>query len=184
MEDLIAVGFPGKHRAAEVLAELEAINAEGMIDLTDAVAAYRTDDGRLRIDQSVHPTTKEGAGLGALLGGLLGAVLAAPLTGGATAVGAAAAIGAGAVTFGSVGVVAGGLEAEEWKTIYGVPEEFVKRVGGMVQPGTSAIFARIRSEQDPVAVAKRFEGYGGTVLRTRLPAAQAAQVQQTIAARA
>lgn len=183
MQDLIAVGFAGKHRAAEVLAELEEIDAVGMIELADAVAVYRTDDGRLRVDQSMNPTTKEGAALGAVIGGLLGAVLAAPLTGGATAVGAAAAIGAGAVTLGSVGVVAGGLETEEWKTIYGVPDEFVKQVGGMVQPGTSAIFARIRREQDPVAVARRFEGYGGTVLHTRLPAAQAAQVQQAIAAR-
>lgn len=183
MQDLIAIGFAGKHRAAEVLAELEEMHAEGIIDFADAVAVYRTDDGRLRIDQSMHPTPEQGATLGALIGGLLGALITAPLTGGATAVGAAAAIGAGAVTVGSVGVVAGGLETEEWKTTYGVPDEFVNGVGGMVQPGRSAIFARIRRDEDPVAVARRFEGYGGTVLHTRLPAGQAERVQQAIAAR-
>ena len=61
-ENLIVVGFPGKHRASEVLGQLEQVTYDWALELKDAVAAYRTDDGRLRVDQSVQPTTKEGAG--------------------------------------------------------------------------------------------------------------------------
>ena len=183
MRDLIVVGFPGKHRAAEVLGQLQQLNEEWTIDLSDAVAVYRTDDGKLRVDQSVQLTTKEGGAMGGLLGALLGGLLAAPFTLGASAAAAATAIGVSAVGMGSVGAVAGAVDADDWKTEYGVPEDFVQQVGGMVQAGTSAVFAQIRTNQDPAVLAKRFAGYGGTVLRTSLPPVKAAQVQQTIAAR-
>jgi len=181
MRDLIVVGFPGKHRAAEVLGQLQALNDESTIALADAVAVYRTDDGRLRIDQSVQPTTKEGAAMGGLLGALLGGIIAAPFTAGVSAAAAAAAVGTGALGLGTIGAVVGGTDAGDWKDDYGVSEAFVKQVGGVVQPGASAVFAVIRTG-DPVGLAKRFQGYGGTVLRTSLKPGQVAKVQQTIAA--
>jgi uncharacterized membrane protein len=179
MQDLIVVGFQGTRRASEVLGQLQALNEDWTIDLNDAVAVYRTDDGKLRIDQSVQPTSKEGGAMGGLLGGLLGALIAAPFTAGVSAAAAAAVVGVGALGFGSVGALAGADDAADWKEDYGVPEDFVKQVGGMVQPGSSAVFAVIRTG-DPVAIAERFRGYGGTVLRTSLTPQQAAKVQQTI----
>jgi uncharacterized membrane protein len=183
MQDLIAVGFSGTHRAAEVLRQMQSLDAKGAVDLADAVAVYRTEDGRLRIDRSVEATSKEGAGLGGLVGAIVGGVIAAPLTAGASVAAAATAVGVGALGFGSIGAVVGATDATEWKAKYGVPEEFVQQVGGMVQPGTSAVFALVRSDEDPVAIAKRFRGYGGTLLRTTLASAKAARVQKTIAAR-
>jgi uncharacterized membrane protein len=181
MRDLIVVGFPGKHRAAEVLGQLQDLDEDWTIDLDDAVAVYRTDDGKLRVDQSVQPTTKEGGALGGLFGGLLGALIAAPFTAGVSAAAAATAVGVGALGFGSIGAAAGAVDAEDWKDDYGVPESFVTEVGGVVKPGASAVFAVIRTG-DPLVVANRFRGYGGTVLRTSLTPDQAAKVQQTIAA--
>ena len=64
-----------------------------------------------------------------------------------------------------------------------MPEEFVQQVSGVVQPGNSAVFALVRSDEDPVAIARHFRGYGGTVLRTTLVSAKAARVQKAIAAR-
>jgi hypothetical protein len=96
MADLIVVGFEGTRRAAEVLHQVQALNENWTVDLRDAVAAYRTHDGRLRVDQSVMPTSTEGAAWGGLLGGLLGAILAAPFTGGASV--AAAAMGTSTAT--------------------------------------------------------------------------------------
>ena len=183
MRDLIAVGFKGKHRAAEVLGQIQSLDARGKIDLADAVAVYRSDIGRLRIDQSVQPTSKEGGAIGGLIGVILGAALAAPFTLGASAAVAATAVGAGALGGGSIGAVVGAVDAEDWKADYGVPEDFVKQVGGLVQPGSSAIFALIRTDQDPVVLAKHFAGYGGTLLRTSLSKQKAERVQQTIAAR-
>jgi len=183
MQDLIAVGFPGMHRAAEALRQLQSLDATGTIDLPDAIAVYRTDDGRLHVERGVEATSKEGAALGGLVGAILGGVLAAPLTAGASAAAAAVTVGFGALGIGSVGAAVGATDASEWKAKYGVPDEFVEQVSGMVQPGTSAVFAMVRSDKDPVAIAKRFKGYGGTVLRTTLAPAKAARVQKTIAAR-
>lgn len=168
MADLVVVGFEGKHRAAEVLGQLEDLEAAWTIDLKDAVAAYRTDDGKLRIDRSVQPTSKEGAAGGAVLGGLLGAILAAPFTGGVSAAVAATAVGASAATFGVTGAAVGYDDARTWKETAGISEDFVKQVGGMVQPGHSAVFVLARSS-NPKTVAEQFRGYGGTVLSSTLP---------------
>jgi len=183
MQDLIAVGFSGTHRAAEVLRQMQSLDAKGTIDLADAVAVYRAEDGRLHVDRSVEATRQEGAALGGLVGAILGGVIAAPLTAGASVVGAAATLGFGALSIGAVGAAVGANDATEWKATYGVPDDFVEQVSGMVQPGTSAVFAVVESDKDPVTIARRFKGYGGTVLRTTLAPTKAARVQKTIAAR-
>ncbi len=182
MRDLIAVGFPGKHRASEVLEQLLSLDWKGKIDLKDAVAVYRTENGRLRVDSSVQPTSKEGGFSGGILGALLGGILAAPFTAGASAAVAAGAVAAGAATFGTAGALIGAADAEDWKATWGVPEDFVQEVGGMVQPGTSAVFAQIEAK-DPRGVVERFRGSGGTVLRTTIKPAAAKKLQETITAR-
>ena len=182
MRDLIVVGFQGTHRASEVLSQLQDLQENWVLELDDAVAAYRTDDGRLRIDQSVNPTTKEGGAMGGVVGAMLGALLAAPFTGGASAAVAATAMGASAAGAGMLGAAAGADDAANFKDTYGVSEDFVKQVGGLIQPGNSAVFAEIRAA-DPQSVAERFRGYGGTILRTSLPPDKAAKIQDTIRAR-
>ena len=177
--ELMVIGFDGKHRAAEVLNQLETMHDSFAIDLQDAVAVYRTDDGKLRVDQSVEPTTKEGAAWGALLGGMIGAALLAPITLGASTAVAASAIGASAATLGLTGAVIGADEADTWKTTYGISDDFVEQVGGMVRPGQSAVFVLARAS-NPVTVAEKFRGYGGTVLRTTLPKAAAAKFEQVM----
>ena len=179
MAELVVVGFEGKHRAAEVLNQVQAMDLSYEIDLKDAVAVYRTDDGKLRTDLSVQPTTKEGAAWGAMVGGLIGAALLAPFTAGASAAAAATTIGAGFFTGGVTGAAIGADDADVWKTTYGISDDFVKQVGGMVQPGQSAVFVLARTS-DPVAVAERFRGYGGTVLRTTLSKQAAAKFEQVM----
>jgi uncharacterized membrane protein len=180
MAELVVIGFEGKHRAAEVLDQLEVLNDLWAIDLKDAVAVYRTDDGRLRLDRSVQPTTGEGAAGGALLGGMIGALLMAPFTAGISAAAAAAAIGAGAATFGLTGAAIGADDAASFKEDFGISDEFVKQVGGMVQPGQSAVFVLARAS-DPKTVAEQFRGYGGKVLRTTLPSDAAARFEKLMA---
>src|SRR5437899_12907893 len=104
MAQLIVVGFKrDMYRASEVLNQLQSMNYDWVVDLHDAVAAYRDYNGKLRIDQSYQMTTGEGAGLGGLWGALIGLTLAAiPFTGGASAV-AAGTLAAGAATVAAVG---------------------------------------------------------------------------------
>ena len=179
MAELVVVGFEGKHRAAEVLNQVQGMDLSYEIDLRDAVAAYRTDDGQLRIDQSVQPTTKEGAAWGAMVGGLIGAALLAPFTAGASAAVAATALGTGALTGGVTGAAIGAVDADTWKQTYGISDDFVNQVGGMVQPGQSAVFVLARAS-NPVAVAEKFRGYGGKVLSTTLPKESAAKFEQVM----
>lgn len=180
MNNLIVVGFHGKHRAAEVLDQLERLHEAWVIDLEDAVAVYRRDNGTLRMDESLTPTEAEGVGVGASLGILVGAMLAAPFTAGASAAAAATALGVGAVSGGTVGAIAGGTDAYDWKEQFGISDDFVREVGGMIQPGDSAVFALLRAG-DPEEVSKHFTGYGGTILSTTLDPLTAVKVQDRIA---
>lgn len=182
MYELVAVGFKGTHRASEVLNQVQSLDDQWTLYLRDGVAVYRTENGKLHIDQSVQPTSKSGAAWGGMLGGLLGALLAAPFTAGASVAAAGAAVGAGALAFGVPGAVLGADDAETWKDTYGVPEDYVKQVSGMVQPGQSAIIV-YADAKDPEFIAERFRGYGGKVLRTTLPPEKAMKLQEAIAVR-
>jgi len=180
-DNLIVVGFHGKHRSSEVLSQLQELAYDWKLDLKDAVAAYRTDDGELRVDKSVQPTVKEGAAYGAILASVLGALITAPFTGGLSVAAAATKIGVGALTAGTVGGAMAADDTEKFKRDYGISDEFVKEVGGMIQPGNSAVFA-IVGGADPERVAEQFRGYGGTILRTTLSSPVAERVQDTLRA--
>ena len=183
MAQLIVVGFKrDMYRASEVLNQLQAMNDDWVMDLHDAVAVYRDYKGKLRVDQSYQMTTGEGAGWGGLWGSLIGLTLAIPFTGGATAP-AAGALAAGALAGGALGAGAGALDASWWKDEFGIPDEFVKQVGAMIQPGDSAIYALLRTA-DPETVANQFRGYGGTILSTTLSGNQQAKVEDVLHSRA
>jgi len=182
--ELIVVGFKkDMYRASEVLNELLNLNDNWVVDLHDAVAAYRDYNGKLRVDQSYQMTTGEGAAWGGLWGLLIGATLAIPFTAGASAAAAAGAIAAGAAGGTAIGAGAGAIDASSWKDEFGIPDDFVKQVSTMVQPGDSAIYAILRVG-DPDVVADQFRGYGGTILRTTLTHDQQAQVEKVLSASA
>ena len=176
MSNLIVVGFKkDMYRASQVLNELSQMNYDWVVDLQDAVAVYRDYSGKLRVDQSYQMTTGEGAAWGGLWGSLIGltfAAIVAPFTAGASA-----AVAAGTLAAGAVG--GGALDAYSWKDDFGISEDFVNNVGGMVQPGDSAIFALVRFA-DPTILAERFRGYGGTVLQSSLTKEQSDKVQAVL----
>jgi uncharacterized membrane protein len=123
-------------------------------------------------------TTGEGAAWGGFWGLLIGATLAIPFTAGASAA-AAGALAAGAVGGTALGAGLGAVDAASYKDEFGVPDEFVERVGAMIQPGDSAIYAILRVG-DPDKVAEKFRGYGGTILRTTLSKDQQAKVEKVL----
>ena len=180
MPQLIVVGFKNDmYRASEVLNRLTAMDTDWGVDLHDAVAVYRDENGKLRVDQSYQLTTGQGAGWGLLWGSLIGLTLAAiPFTGGASAA-AASTLAAGAAAGGLLGAGAGALDASWWKDEFGIPEDFVNQVSAAVQPGDSAIFALLRTA-DPAYMAEQFRGYGGTVLQTTLSPEQSDKVQAVL----
>ena len=177
-QELIVAGFAGTRRASEVLTELRQHERELAIDLEDAVAVHRTDDGQLRTDQSTHLTSGDGARRGIALGGLIGALLATPLTGGLSAAAAMTTLGVGAVTGGMAGAASGAGDASAWKEEHGISDDFVTEVGDMIQSGDSAIFALVRSE-NPDSVAEQFLRAGGRILRLMLGSRDARSAPDT-----
>jgi uncharacterized membrane protein len=73
----------------------------------------------------------------------------------------------------------GSDDAAGEKEKYGISETFVRQVGGMVQPGQSAVFF-VGESDDPAKIAEHFRGYGGTILRTTLRPEQAKRLQQVL----
>ena len=184
MAELIVVGFKkDMYRASDVLNQLQRMNEDWAVDLHDAVAVYRDHNGKLRVDQSFQMTTGEGAGWGGLWGSLIGATLAVPFTGGASGAAVAGALAAGALGGGALGASWGALDASWWKDEFGIPDEFVKQIGAMVQPGDSAVYALLRTA-NPDKVAQAFRGYGGTILSTTLNRDQENKVENVLSGKA
>ena len=180
MEELIVVGFKGNtQRASGVLDELRVLDDDWITQLDDAIAVHRGLEGKLVMDQSYKPTGKQGAAWGGALGLLIGATLAIPFTAGASAAVAAGAVAAGAFGGAALGATTGGLDATFWKDEFGIPEDFVREVSALVEPGSSAIYALLDSE-DPELVAARFQSLGGTVIRTTLTAGQKVRIDKAL----
>jgi uncharacterized membrane protein len=179
MAELIVVGFKGTGRAADMLDQLQGIAGDWTVDLQDAVAVYRDNNGTLRLDENTEPTEEQGAGMGALWGGLLGVLIAIPFTSGAAAAATAAALATGALGGGALGAATGMLSVDWWRNDFGLTEDFVRSVSAMIQPGDSAIFALLRTA-NPKLVADQFRGYGGKILQTTLTPEQSKKLQQIL----
>lgn len=169
MHDLVVVRFHGVQRASTVLSELLVLANDGKLDLFDAVSAYRTDDGALRIDESVQTRTEDGARWGAVFGGMFGAAIAGPFTAGLSFAAAIAIAIAGALGGGTIGARIGAQNASAAKENYGIPDDFVQHVGSMIGPGDSAIFATL-VKRNPAALEDALRSYGGDLVRTVLKA--------------
>lgn len=151
MSTLIAVSFDQKGQAADVLNNLLALQQEYLLDLEDAVVAVRDDDGKVKIKQAVD-LTAAGALHGGLWGSLIGLILGGPLgmllAGGTTA---------------AFGAIAGSLND------YGIDDQFIKRVGNELKPGTSALFILLRRVvEDKVFDALKNQGIQGSIIKTSL----------------
>ena len=88
--------------------------------------------------------------------------------------------GEGAGWGGLFGGLVGALDAQDWKETFGISEDFVQRVGTMVQTGDSAVFVLARTI-NPDLVAGAFKGYGGTVLRTSFDRTQEEAIRAALA---
>ncbi|GAB4041647.1 DUF1269 domain-containing protein [Spirosoma jeollabukense] len=149
MNKLIAVSFNEKAQAAEVLNKLVGLQQDYLLDLEDAVVVVRDDDGKVRIRQSVN-LTAEGAAQGGLWGALIGLILGGPL--GMLLAGSTTAV---------FGAIAGSLSD------YGIDDEFIKRVGNELKPGSSALFILLRQLVED-KVLDQLNGVHGQLIKTSL----------------
>jgi uncharacterized membrane protein len=167
MSDLVVLDFDGIHTADEVLNKLRSLQKENLIDLEDACVVERGEDGRVHIKQAVNLTSMgatRGGLSGAFWGTLVGLLFLNPLAG--MAIGALAGAGAGAL--------AGSLAD------YGINDDFVKRLGETIPPGSSALFVLVKSVTLD-KVLPEIEPYKPRVLRTSLSNEAEAKLKATLA---
>ena len=156
--NLVVITYPDEHRAAEVLATLQRMQSQYLIDLEDAVYVTKGMDGKLKLHQTTN-LAGAGAAWGGLWGLLIGLLFFVPIAG--MAIGAAS------------GALLGNLAD------YGIDDKFAKQLSATMTPGSSAIFVLVR-RSTPDKVVPEIAKFGGTVMRTSLPKETEAKLQEAL----
>jgi uncharacterized membrane protein len=154
MSNLVVLGFDGIHTADEVLNKLRSLQKEYLIDLEDACVVEREKGGKVFVKQAVNLTAlgaAAGGSRGALWGALVGLLFLNPLAG----------MAIGALTGAGAGALSGSL------TDYGIPDDFVKKLGQTIPENSSALFVLFRSVNED-KVLPEIEPFKPRVLRTSL----------------
>ena len=161
MSNLVAVAFPSRATAEEVMATLGRLQTEHAIELEDAVIVTRDDKGKVKLHQS-NKLAAGGAVGGALWGGLIGLIFFVPLFG--MAIGAATGAATGALTD------------------VGVDDNFMKDLGSKLQPGGAAVIVLI-ARSTPDKVLPEIAPFGGEVIQTSLDDEAEERLKHVLAAR-
>ena len=145
MSDLVFIAFESEKHAEEVREKVLEMQREYLIEVEDAVIAVRDENGRVKLNQLIHPA-RTGAVSGAFWGMLIGWLFLMPVAG--AAVGAAG------------GALGGSL------VDVGINDDDMKRQANeALKPGTAGLFLLIR-KMTTDKVLEDLKGVGGTVIRT------------------
>jgi len=149
MNFLVVAVFTDALQAEHERLDLLQMLRERVIDLDEVAVAVRETTGKVVLHHATH-LTLPGALSGGFLGTLVGVILLNPVF---------AVLGFAAGTL--VGAVSGSLMD------IGVEDEFVEELAEHLKPGTSALFALVKSETEDKVVEKLRKA-GGRVLQTSL----------------
>jgi uncharacterized membrane protein len=175
---LIVVAFRDRYRASEVLNELRRRNWSWVTDLDHGVVVRWDKQAKVRVQLSVDPATKDDAAWARVWSSFLNLSLFLPVTRG---------IPDAVVEL----VTASGAGSEEdtrlisdarwwWTENVGLPKEFIRDVGAIVQPGDSALFTLLLTDK-PITALKQLRNYGGTVLHSSLGPEQDKKLRAVLA---
>jgi uncharacterized membrane protein len=146
MSTLVAIAYPDKSTADEVVATLGRLSKEHLISLEDAVVVTRDDKGKVKLHQT-NKIVAGGAAGGALWGGLIGLIFFVPLLG----------MAVGAATGAATGALAD----------VGVDDNFMKDLGAKLESGGAALIVLVRSSTSD-KVLPEIAHFGGEVIQTSL----------------
>lgn len=158
MSELIVIGFDTEQKAEEVRERLLSLQKTHIIRLEDAVVATKRENGRVKLSQIASPATS-GALAGGFWGLLIGALFLMPHIG----------------LF--VGAASGGLAGA--LTDVGVDDDFMRELGDVLQPGSSALFLLVRRMTEDKLL-DELQGVGGKVLRTSLDHSKEQQLRDAL----
>jgi uncharacterized membrane protein len=160
MSDLVFIAFDSEQKAEEVRDKILGMQREYLIEVGDAVIATRDENGRVKLNQLMHPAAS-GAVSGAFWGMLIGWIFLMPLAG--------AAVGAASGALGGL-LVDVGINEDEMRT----------QANEALKPGTAGLFLLIR-KMTTDKVLEDLKGVGGTVIRTSFDHAKENALKEALA---
>lgn len=172
--ELIVVGFQGTYRAAQVLTELRQREVH-LFDLDQAITVSWEDRRNFIVQQSINLSREEGSRWARLWGAFIGATLFQPFTERLTV--AAAKVASREVSNRNGESTA--LTRNWWVSDVGIPDNFVRDVGALVQPGESAIIT-LAEEFDPQLTHNVLRDCGGSMIYTSLSCEQVNKVKKEL----
>jgi len=175
MSELIMIAYKDQYRASEVLNELQRREWEWVGDLDHAVVVRHDEKDRYRVLLSVDPTTREEEPWARMWGSLISLVLADSISQGMVRAVREVSWSSG----GEFDSQEESLNATWWVESICITREFIRDAGAMIQPGDSALFMLLKTE-NPYAALKTLRNYGGTLLRTTLSAEQDARLIEVL----
>ena len=166
MSELIVVAFRDQYRAAEVLNELRRREWDWACDLDDAVTVTLDGNGRVRIQLNVDLSPGETARWIDLWRSLLSITLFMPTLG---SLAASRIQTPGSVTGNGGPSKSAGIQCDAawWKEDFRISEAFLRDVGAVVKPESSAIFMLLYTEQI-FPVLRQLHNYGNMIIHTTL----------------
>jgi len=173
--DLIVVGFPGRYRAAQVLTELRQRGTH-LFDLDEAITISWEDRRNFIVQQSINLSREEGGRWARLWGAFIKTTLFQPFTERLSAAAEKVASRANGKVNGEASV----LTCDWWVSDVGIPEDFVRDVGALVQPGESAIIT-LAEEFEPRVALDVLRDCGGSLIYTSLSSEQVDKVKKELA---
>src|SRR5262245_54643845 len=175
--ELIVVGFQGRYRAAQVLTDLRQRGVH-LFDLDQAITVSWEDRRNFIVQQSINLSRDEGSGWARLWGAFIKATLFQPFT---ERLSRAAVKVASRETSTPNHESATALSRDWWVSDVGIPDDFVRDVGALVQPGESAIITLAEQFDSHLAV-NVLRDCGGSLIYTSLSDEQVNKVREELAA--
>lgn len=160
MAELIVIGYDDAETAQAARKKLFELSNDYYADVGDAVVATVDEDGKVHLNQMVTPWSL-GAMTGSFWGVLIGVLFMHPLL--------------GLIAGGAAGAAAGALSD------YGIRDDFMKEVAGVLTPGKAALFMLARQMTSDRVITHLAE-LGGTVLRTNLSSTDEAKLREMFVA--
>lgn len=170
--ELIVVGFQGRYRAAQVLTDLRQRGVQ-LFDLDQAITISWEDRRNFIVQQSINLSREEGSRWARLWGAFIKATLFQPFT---ERLSSAASKVAGRETIATNG---DSLDHDWWVDDVGIPQNFVRDVGALVQPGESAIIT-LTEKLEPQRAASILRDCGGSLIYTSLSGDQVSKVRREL----
>lgn len=155
MSVLIAILYPNEVVADDVLEAIEVLSHQGKMEMEDACAIIKDEDGNLRLHQETNLAIL-GAVTGLAFGTMLGWIVLLPYLGVPGAI---------------LGAIAGKV------TDRGISDQQMKDLGKEMKPSTSALFLLLRDNDAAESVLKELASFGGQIFHTSLTAAQEQELQ-------